>query len=90
VIVNGKYVPLYSIYSTKELSKLQTHFHRDLLYVGLCVPAQSSVPDFSKGFEDSLRDAARKLGITAVVELDQQKCQSKQGPPYNAAHLIIV
>ncbi|XP_023707207.2 uncharacterized protein LOC111864298 [Cryptotermes secundus] len=74
----------------QEVSKLQTHFRRDLLYVGLCVPAQSSVSDISKGFEDSLNDAARKLGVTAEVELDQQKCQSKHGPPYNAAHFFTV
>lgn len=74
----------------QEVSKLQTHFRRDLLYVGLCVPAQSSVSDFSKRFEDSLNDAARKLGVTAEVELDQQKCRSKQGPPYNAAHFFTV
>jgi hypothetical protein len=54
------------------------------------VPAQSSVPDFRKGFEDSLQDAARKLGVTVEVELDELICQSKDGTPYNAAHLITV
>jgi hypothetical protein len=74
----------------QELSKFQTHVRRDLLHVGLCVPAQSSVADVSKGFEDSLKDAARKLGVTAEVELDQQKCQTKQGSPYHAAHFFTV
>jgi hypothetical protein len=54
------------------------------------VPAQSSVPDFCKEFEDSLKGASRKLGVTAEVELDQQKCQSKHGSLYKAAHLFTV
>jgi hypothetical protein len=74
----------------QEHSKLRTHFHRHLLYVGLCVPVQSTVSNVRKEFEESLEDAATKLGVRAEVELDHQECQTKQRPPYHAAHLLTV
>jgi hypothetical protein len=66
------------MYLGQELSKLRTHFRRDLLHVGLCVPAHSTIPAISKGFEDSLRDAAKKLGVSAEVLVDQRTCRNNQ------------
>ena len=81
------------MYLGQELSKLRTHFRRDLLYVGLCVPAQSTVTAVSKGLEDSLRDAAKKLGVSAEVQIDQWACQTNQQQqqqqhPYSAVDLM--
>jgi len=42
------------------------------------VPAQSTVTAVSKGLEDSLRDAAKKLGVSAEVQIDQRSCQTNQ------------
>jgi hypothetical protein len=58
--------------------------------VGLCIPVQSIVSNVRKEFEESLRDAATKLGVRAEVELDHQECQTKQQHPYHAAHLLTV
>jgi hypothetical protein len=66
------------MYLVQEFSKLRTHFRRDLLHVGLCVPAQSTVTAVSKGLEDSLRDAAKKLGVSAEVQVDQRSCRTNQ------------
>ena len=77
------------MFMLQERSKLQTHFNRDLLYVGLCMPAQSAVPAVSKGLEDSLRDAAKKLGVSAEVQIVQRACQTRQQQrPYRAADLL--
>jgi hypothetical protein len=52
------------------------------------MPVQSIVSNVRKEFEDSLRDAATKIGMSAEVELDQQACQTKQWPAYHAFHLL--
>jgi hypothetical protein len=58
--------------------------------VGICIQVESTVSNVRKEFEESLRDAATKLGVRIEVELDHQECQTKQRPPYHAAHLITV
>jgi ABC-type sugar transport system substrate-binding protein len=42
------------------------------------VPAQSTVTAVSKELEDSLKDAAKKLGVSAEVQIDQRSCQTSQ------------
>ena len=76
--------------SVQELSNLRTHFRRDLLYVGLCVPAQFTVTAVSKGLQDSLRDAAKKLGVSAEVQVDQRACRTNhhQQHPNSAVDLL--
>jgi len=48
------------------------------------------VSDIRKDLEGYFKDAAAKLGVRAEVELDRKACQTKQLPPYDAAHLLVL